>query len=107
MPPRPAPAPVEAAVYYVVSEALTNVVKHAQRDRRDRHGDEADEYAVTVTIADDGVGGADPDSGTGLRGLRDRVARARRHAPHREHRAARGRAIMAEIPLEVADRRLP
>jgi signal transduction histidine kinase len=66
------PEPVEAAAYYIVAEALANVAKYADAD------------AVTVTverrnglarieIADDGVGGADPAKGSGLRGLSDRV----------------------------------
>ena len=67
------PAPVEASVYFFVSEALTNAVKHANADaasvRIAAHDGE-----LTVEVADDGVGGADPDGGgTGLRGLGDRV----------------------------------
>ncbi|MEV0282439.1 histidine kinase [Streptomyces sp. NPDC050610] len=72
LPARPS-ATIEAVAYFVVSEALANVVKHAQ----------ASEAAVTVerfggtllvVIADDGVGGADPAAGTGLAGLAKRVA---------------------------------
>jgi PAS domain S-box-containing protein len=67
------PPPVEAAAYYVISEALANVVKYAQastvRVRVSEHDDQ-----VTVEVFDDGVGGADAASGTGLRGLADRVA---------------------------------
>jgi signal transduction histidine kinase len=67
-----AAAAVEACVYFVCAEALTNVVKHAAAahvvmDVRDQDGD------VWATISDDGAGGADPSSGTGLRGLADRV----------------------------------
>jgi signal transduction histidine kinase len=68
---RPGPL-VEAAVYYVVSEALTNVAKYANATcaqvnvARD-HG------TISVDVTDDGVGGADPAKGTGLRGLADRV----------------------------------
>jgi signal transduction histidine kinase len=66
------PEPVEAAAYYVVSEALANVAKYA----------EASSVAVSIArvngravveIADDGIGGADPTRGSGLRGLVDRV----------------------------------
>ncbi|MGE4427034.1 MAG: sensor histidine kinase [Solirubrobacteraceae bacterium] len=67
---RPLPV-VESAAYFVVAEALTNVVKHARADGalvRLRGDDER----LTVTIADDGRGGADPD-GSGLQGLRRRV----------------------------------
>ncbi|TDD86975.1 sensor histidine kinase [Actinomadura rubrisoli] len=63
---------VEAVAYFVVSEALTNVVKHARADGVDisvtRRGD-----VLRVTVADDGVGGADPSGGTGLLGLARRV----------------------------------
>lgn len=67
-----AAAAVEACVYFVCAEALTNVAKHAAAahvlaDVRDQNGD------VRATISDDGAGGADPSSGTGLRGLGDRV----------------------------------
>jgi signal transduction histidine kinase len=66
------PAAVESAAYFVVAEALTNVTRHAHATRA----------AVTIArtadrlvleVRDDGVGGADPDRGTGLHGLRDRV----------------------------------
>lgn len=72
-PPERSASPVEAVAYFVVSEALTNVAKHAR---------EATRADVTVTrlggilrvvIADDGVGGADPSRGSGLRGLAQRV----------------------------------
>ena len=67
------PPAVEAAAYYVVAEALANAGKHSQASRvcvRVSAGD----ARTTVEIADDGVGGADPDNGSGLRGLADRVA---------------------------------
>ncbi len=63
------PPDVEAAAYFVVSEALANVAKHAGATHarvRVRDG--------TITVADDGRGGADPAKGSGLRGLADRVA---------------------------------
>jgi signal transduction histidine kinase len=66
------PGPVEAAAYYVVSEALTNVAKYAHasvvRVRVDRS-----DGAALIEVADDGAGGADPSGGSGLRGLADRV----------------------------------
>jgi PAS domain S-box-containing protein len=72
IPPERLPAPVEAAAYYLISEALTNVAKYAQAStvnvRVVPSGD-----AVVVEVADDGVGGADPSGGSGLRGLADRV----------------------------------
>jgi signal transduction histidine kinase len=65
------PEPVEAAAYFVVAEALANVQKHAGA-RRVVVSVRADEDGLDVRVADDGVGGADPD-GHGLRGLADRV----------------------------------
>ena len=66
------PDPVEAAAYYVVSEALTNVAKYAGasvvRVRIERV-----DGAARINVSDDGVGGAHPDGGSGLRGLADRV----------------------------------
>jgi signal transduction histidine kinase len=66
------PEPVEAAAYYVVAEALTNVIKYAHasavRVRVSRAGGVA-----AIEVSDDGAGGAHPDGGTGLRGLADRV----------------------------------
>lgn len=70
--PRP-PAAVESAAYFVVAEALTNVARHAHATRARvaiaRAGDR-----LVVEVRDDGVGGADPERGSGLQGLRDRVA---------------------------------
>jgi len=66
------PEPIEAAAYYVVSEALANIVKHARAQAAHVRVVRTDGHAV-VDVADDGEGGADPDLGTGLGGLRDRV----------------------------------
>jgi PAS domain S-box-containing protein len=88
---------VEVAVYYLVSEALTNAAKYA----------EASAVAVTVThgngvlaaeIEDDGRGGADPDGGSGLRGLADRVE-AQGGRLHIDSPPGRGTRIRAELPL--------
>lgn len=63
---------VEAVAYFIVSEALANITKHARASRADvevtRSGD-----ILRVRIADDGVGGADPAAGTGLAGLARRA----------------------------------
>ena len=96
MPAERLPAPVEAAAYFVVAEALTNVVKYAGASnaavRIRRNGS----YAV-VEVHDDGVGGADPMTGTGLRGLADRLAaldgRLEVHSPPGE-----GTTVRAEVP---------
>jgi PAS domain S-box-containing protein len=66
------PAPVEASVYFFVSEALTNVVKHAQAGSATVCIN-TENGGLTVEVSDDGVGGARPGSGSGLRGLGDRV----------------------------------
>jgi len=66
------PGPVEAAAYYVVSEALTNVAKYADASVVRVTIDRVDGRARLV-VSDDGIGGAHPDGGSGLRGLADRV----------------------------------
>jgi signal transduction histidine kinase len=63
---------VEVAAYYVAAEALTNAAKHASASRAwvmlGRH-----DGVVRLRVSDDGVGGADPSTGSGLTGIRDRV----------------------------------
>ena len=72
IPERRWPAAVEAAAYYTIAEALTNVVKHADASAATvRVRDDGGE--LVVTVADDGRGGATPAPGRGLAGLRDRV----------------------------------
>ena len=66
------PAPVEAAAYYIVAEALTNATKHAAAARVRVDVRQLDGEAL-VEVADDGVGGAERSGGSGLRGLADRV----------------------------------
>jgi Histidine kinase-, DNA gyrase B-, and HSP90-like ATPase len=66
------PEAVEAAAYYVVAEALTNVAKYAGATAARVHVELTDASAV-IEVSDDGVGGADAADGTGLRGLADRV----------------------------------
>jgi signal transduction histidine kinase len=70
---RLAPA-VEAAAYFVVAEALTNVARYADAGRAsvELRGD--GNGGIVVVVADDGVGGADANAGSGLRGLQDRLA---------------------------------
>jgi PAS domain S-box-containing protein len=67
------PAAVEAAAYFVVAEALTNVVKHARATSASVSVDCSD-GRLTVQVADKGAGGADLHAGGGLRGLADRLA---------------------------------
>jgi signal transduction histidine kinase len=66
------PERIEAAAYYVVSEALTNAAKHSHASAV-RVDVEAGDGALGVSIRDDGVGGAAPGKGSGLLGLKDRV----------------------------------
>jgi PAS domain S-box-containing protein len=66
------PEPVEAAAYYLIAEALTNVAKYAQASTA-RVRVTLDGTGVVVEVSDDGIGGADPANGSGLRGLADRV----------------------------------
>ena len=67
------PAAVETAAYFVVSEALANVAKHAHATHARVHVRREPSGTAVVEIADDGGGGADLGGGSGLRGLADRV----------------------------------
>jgi signal transduction histidine kinase len=67
------PAPIESAVYFVVAEALTNAARYATA-RSVTVSVVRTNGEVEIDVTDDGVGGADPERGSGLRGLRDRVA---------------------------------
>jgi signal transduction histidine kinase len=89
------PEPVESAGYYVVAELLANAAKHAgPADVRIRVT--AQGGTVTMTVSDDGAGGADAGRGTGLRGLADRVAaldgRMTVHSP-----AGEGTTVQVEV----------
>jgi len=91
------PEPVETAAYYLIAEAITNVAKYASAThvavsvrREDGH--------VLVRVSDDGVGGADPAGGTGLRGLSDRVEALHGHL-RVDSPDGGGTRISAEIPI--------
>jgi signal transduction histidine kinase len=92
------PEAVEVAAYYLVSESLTNVAKYAEASAATVDVTRAN-GALVVEVADDGCGGADPDAGSGLRGLADRVealdGRLRVWSP-----AGGGTRVRAEIPCE-------
>jgi signal transduction histidine kinase len=96
MPSERLPAPVEAAAYFVVAEALTNVARYAKASQAEVRIGRNGAYAV-VEVRDDGIGGADPATGTGLRGLADRLAaldgRLEVHSPPGE-----GTTVRAEVP---------
>ncbi len=90
------PEAVELAAYFVVSEALTNVAKYAQASHATVNVDR-DNGRVVVEVKDDGVGGADPANGTGLRGLADRLAVIEGRLDV-DSRAGSGTTVIARIP---------
>jgi signal transduction histidine kinase len=66
------PQPLEAAAYYVVSEALANAAKHANASLA-QVSLQVRDTRLHLSIRDDGIGGADPTQGSGILGLTDRV----------------------------------
>jgi signal transduction histidine kinase len=94
------PAPIEAAAYYVVAEALTNVARYAEATRvtvrvARRSG------CAHVSVEDNGVGGASSDAGSGIRGLVDRIDALGGSLEVRSE-PGRGTRIDAKIPLPAA-----
>jgi signal transduction histidine kinase len=89
---------VEAAAYFVTAEALTNVAKYAHASEASVQLSVAD-ACLRVEVRDDGIGGADPTCGTGLRGLRDRVD-ALDGRLDIESPVGVGTTITVEMPLE-------
>jgi signal transduction histidine kinase len=94
------PEQVELVAYFVVSEALTNVAKHASATRASVTMTRSN-GRLAVEISDDGVGGADLDLGTGLRGLTDRLA-ALEGQLEVDSKPGRGTTLRARIPLRDA-----
>jgi signal transduction histidine kinase len=72
LPQRP-PETVEAAAWFIIGEALTNITKHSQATRAWVTAHPRD-HVTLIEVGDDGIGGADPQRGSGLAGLSDRVA---------------------------------
>jgi len=89
------PESVEVAAYYVVAEALTNAAKHARASLITVTVD-ADDACLRLSVADDGVGGANP-RGSGLLGLKDRVE-ALGGRMDIASRDGEGTTLTAEIP---------
>jgi signal transduction histidine kinase len=87
---------VELAAYFVIAEALTNVAKYAEASHARVHV-ERDNGRVVVKVSDDGVGGANPEEGTGLRGLADRLAVIEGRLSVDSERG-RGTTVTARIP---------
>jgi PAS domain S-box-containing protein len=100
LPPRRLAISVEAAAYFTVCEALTNIAKYASASRAwvnvEQRGDHLD-----VEVGDDGVGGANMSSGTGLQGLRDRIA-AVNGTLDLDSRSGTGTVLRARLPIEVS-----
>jgi PAS domain S-box-containing protein len=88
---------IEVGAYYVVSEALTNAAKHAQASKVEVSA-QARNGVLELTIADNGVGGADPARGSGLTGLADRVA-ALGGKIAIESPPDRGTSVRVELPV--------
>jgi signal transduction histidine kinase len=88
---------IEAAVYYVVAESLTNALKHADPSEA-RVELEATDSEISVAIRDNGTGGASMHAGSGLRGLADRVE-ALGGTFGLESPSGSGTAVRATIPL--------
>ena len=91
------PEPVEAAAYFVIAEALTNVAKYANANAATVAVRRINGHAE-VEIRDDGVGGADPGRGSGLRGLADRVG-ALDGSLALDSPPGSGTTLRAEIPV--------
>jgi signal transduction histidine kinase len=94
------PDQVEAAVYFVVSECLANVGKHAQAKRAAIEVKVGDSE-LEVLVSDDGVGGAEPRNGSGFQGLRDRVG-ALEGTLSVDSPSGGGTRVLATIPLAEA-----
>jgi signal transduction histidine kinase len=92
-------AVIEAAAYFLVSEALTNVAKHAEAESVCVDVAAMDGILI-VTIADDGKGGAVPGGGSGLAGLADRVQAVGGRLEVNSS-AGRGTRLCARLPTNV------
>jgi signal transduction histidine kinase len=90
------PGAVEAAAYFVVAESLTNVAKYAQASHAEVRVGRENGFAL-VEVRDDGVGGADPATGSGLKGLADRLE-ALDGRLEIESEPGRGTSVRARIP---------
>ncbi len=89
---------VEAAAYFTVCEALTNVAKHACATRAWVNVEQLDDH-LGVEVGDDGTGGADRRAGSGLQGLRDRIA-AVNGTLTIESPPGAGTVMRARLPIE-------
>jgi len=92
------PERVEVAAYYVVSEALANAAKHA-RASIVHVAARTQDRMLNVSVRDDGLGGADPDRGSGLLGLKDRAEAIGGSLSVESARGA-GTSLYVELPLD-------
>jgi signal transduction histidine kinase len=90
------PPDVEATAYFVASEALANVAKHAHASRASISA-RREEGVLVIEISDDGVGGASASTGSGLHGLADRVEARGGHF-RVESSPGAGTRVVGEIP---------
>jgi signal transduction histidine kinase len=94
------PPPVETAAYFVVAEALTNVAKYARASAAEVMLEHVG-GRLMLEVRDDGTGGADPEAGSGLAGMADRVAaldgRLVIHSP-----PGAGTVLRAEFPAPLS-----
>ena len=98
VPEQPLPREIEAAAYFCTAEALTNVAKYVHASTASVHlSVECDR--LRVHVRDDGVGGADPSTGSGLRGLRDRVDALDGHLEVHSPPGG-GTRVTVDVPLE-------
>ena len=92
------PEPVEVAAYYVAAEALTNAAKHAAASQAhvtlERH-----DGVLRLQVSDNGIGGADPSTGSGLTGMRDRVEAL---GGSLAVRSPRGHGTVLDVALPIA-----
>jgi signal transduction histidine kinase len=93
------PSDLEAAAYFIASEGLTNAVKHADATKVTLRARGVDGKLV-LAVSDDGIGGASPARGSGLRGLSDRVE-AHGGTLAIDSAAGRGTTLTAELPCEL------
>jgi signal transduction histidine kinase len=93
------PSEAEVTAYFVIAESLTNVVKHARASRIEV-GVRIEDHRLVVTIVDDGIGGADPDRGSGMIGLSDRLQALGGELSF-ESPPGKGTTLRAALPITV------
>jgi len=95
------PPEIEVTAYFVIAESLTNIVKHARASLVDV-GVHSEAEDLVITIADDGIGGADPSRGSGMVGLSDRL-QALGGELAIDSPLGRGTSLRATLPIHVPE----